>query len=320
MRYRIPAPCPDTSERRHLDIVDPVRTDEARAIAEHGLCDVDAATHALLLALFDRHDGEVALVDLEPGVACLMCARLFASSTIVAVTQDRASTARLHEIASANGVAIDVHTDVASAIRSAPADQPLVVRFGAGTEISTSVDAIAAATPNALPPIVIAGGRHRSSWVTSAMATGYVVSPLRRFPSWRPLDEQSMEDRADGWLLLSTRASPELRALYSVWAGAVGACTPDRNDRRPFMAELRSSMRARETKGRVAELVLRDLSREAQAAWHRVDPWMPSPYSRAGRMVEQIVTRARRLLAGRSVPRQSASGHRDVGDDQRHAG
>ncbi len=321
MRYRIAAPSSEACEPRRLDIVDPVRTAEARELAERGLCDVEPATHAPLLALLDQHDGQVALLDLEPGVglACVMCAQLFGSSTVIAVAPDGAAAARVNEVASANGVSIDVHTDLAEAIRSVPPDRQLVVRLGADADISAAVDAVTACAANALPPVVINGGRARSSWVTWAVAHGYDVYPLQRFPTWRRLDKKSSNARADGWLLLSMGAPNELRETHSVWAGAIGTCTPDRNDRHPFMAELRSRNRSPETTAGMPELARRDLAREARAAWHRVDPWMPSPYSRAGRLIGRMVSFARQLLAGRNVPGSSASGHGDVGDDQRHA-
>lgn len=298
MKYRIPLPLLGSTDDPRLDIVDPVWSPQSRALAQHGLGDVEASTNAVMLALFDDCVDEFSFVDVGAGVgvSSMLCARFFRPARVVAIESTGRAASMIRRISAANELDVDVRTGLSEALDAVAPDRSLVVRVGTTVDASDVVGAVATASGDGIPPIVIEGDRDRTELVATAEASGYDVYPLRRFPSWRPLRDASDTAPADGWLLVAGRIPDGLRERHLIWAGALGACTPDRNDRTPFMAELRSGFDARHGGAVLLADARRDLSRGARAIWDRIDPWLPSPTSRTGRLIGRAVLRARRLL------------------------
>ena len=301
MKYRISLPLRRSARDPRLDIVDPAWSPEGRALAQHGLADVEAPTNAALLALFDDCRDGFSFVDVGAGigVSSMLCATLFRPTHVVAVEPCERRASMLRRIAIANEVDVDVQTGLSEALHEVAPSQCLVMRVGPTVDAAEALGAIALASGGRRPSVVIVGDRDRAKLLGSAKAAGYLVYPLRRFPSWRPLQNDSDPALADGWLLATGAIADGLRERHSIWVGALGACTPDRNDRWPLFAELRSGFSVHHGGVDLLTDAQRDLSRGARTMWHGIDPWLPPPRSRSGRIIGRVAARARRLLPRR---------------------
>lgn len=305
MRYRIPMPLrdEDTDDVR-LDIIDPAWPQANRTISEHGLGDFEVATNAVLLALLDR-SRDLAFVDIGAGIgiSSMLCAGICRPQRVVAVEPCERLASMLERIAAANALSIERTTDLSHALRHIQPGARQVIRIGSAVVASDVLNAITAESVSDRPPVVIVSDRDRETLVESAAKLGYQVYPLTRYPSWRPLRDGSDPAPADGWLLTAEPLTDGLRERHLIWAAALGACTPDRNDSEPFMVELRSALRAGRGWRTLITAARLDLGRGARKGWRAVDPWLPPPESPPGRVIDHVLTSARRVLRTPGPPR-----------------
>jgi len=288
----------DVTDDIRLDIIDPAWPRANRTISERGLGDFEVATNAVLLSLFDHFRDNLSFVDIGAGtgISSMLCAGLCRPQRVVAVEPRERLASMLERIAAANALRIERTTDLSSALRDTQPGLRQVIRVGSTVDTTDVLNAITAASVSDRPLVVIVGDRDREALVESATEMGYQVCPLTRYPSWRPLRDGLDPAPADGWLLIAEPLTDGLRERHSIWAAALGACTPDRNDSEPFMVELRSALRARRGWRSLMTAARLDMGRGARRGWRTIDPWLPPSESPPGRVIDQVLANARRVL------------------------
>lgn len=302
MKYRVALPLTEAGAgRARLNILDPVTTDSNRALAERGFADTEAATNAVLLAAFEAGRAAFTFVDVGAGIgaAAMLCGTFFRPRRIVAIEPTEMAV-MLERIADANRVRLELAPHWMTAFHRHQEPCRLVVRIGATVDEIETLEQMLPELVTDHPPVVITGDRDDRT-LAAALAkatarTDYEIYPLRRYPTWRALRPGKEPPPNDGWLLYPGAPSREFRDRHLSWAGALGACTPDHNDRDPFAAELRVAARTPSDLSGLGRAVRRDVRRGARKLWHRVDPWLPSPQARTGRWIDGGVAWARARL------------------------